>query len=117
MISENSVLLWSKENCRPCPSPGSLRKPARVHGLHSVHSALQSLVISVLAEVDTALDTEAKSDEISDGDVGVRDSERNMCTILARRDAGGEGSLTGDGDGLNNLGAELTISHGAYELT
>jgi hypothetical protein len=37
-----------------------LRKPSSVHGLDSVHIAAQRLVISILAEVDTAVDVRDK---------------------------------------------------------
>ena len=56
MIFGESARLWSRENCRSWSSSGSLRMPVRVHGLQSVHTAAQRLVILVLDEVDTAVD-------------------------------------------------------------
>jgi hypothetical protein len=60
MIFGESIWLWPRENCRSWSSSGSSRKPVRVHGLRSVHTAAQRLVILVLAEIDTAVNARNK---------------------------------------------------------
>ena len=113
MILDTSVLLWSNENCRSWSMSGSLRKPARVHGLHSAPTISQRLDISVLSGVDTAVDAKDESDGVGSGE-GVRGRGRNL---IPRKDRGGDSALAGGGDGDGNLGTELTILRGAHEVT
>ena len=141
MIFGESARLWSRENCRSWSSSGSLRMPVRVHGLQSVHTVAQRLVILVLDEVGTAVDawdnlgggamTVSFSKSFPTGRYfghsllvagkvggGVRDSERTSlkCTTLDRRDDVGEGARAGEGDGVSNLGTESTILVGVSEV-
>jgi hypothetical protein len=83
-----------------------------------LHTVLQRLVISLLAEAETAIGAAVDEAGGVGGGEGVRDSERNLkCAILDRRDGDRGGALAGVGGGVGNPGTELAILLGACEVT